>query len=470
MKLKFCGAARTVTGSCHLLTLDNGFTILLDCGLYQGREEEFDEFNSNWLFDPASIDVLVVSHAHIDHIGRIPKLVKDGYKGNIVCTHATRDLASIMLLDSASIQERDAEWANEKNLNNGSSKKKEPLYTTEDAQMCMNNFSTYSYERWFHISPDVEVYFADAGHILGSASVTLKIKQADGSEIFFGFSGDVGRWNRPIIKDPVQMPQLDYLISESTYGGLIHDEMPGNMNQLLEIVNETCVHKRGKIIIPAFSVGRTQEIVYMLDRLESSGKLPHIPVYVDSPLAVNATDIFTMHHECYDKDILNYMKNNDNPFGFNRLTYLRRVEESKALNSKKEPCIIISASGMASAGRVRHHIFNNIENSDNTILMVGYCAEGTLGARLREFPQTINLFGKELRVRANIKIVDGLSGHADQNELLRFYDNQDSKRIKKTFLVHGEYERQKSLKNALGGAGFSNVFIPQLGEEYKLES
>lgn len=469
MKLKFCGAARTVTGSSHLVTLDNGFTILLDCGLYQGREDELDDFNTHWEFDPAAIDLLVVSHAHIDHIGRIPKLVKDGFKGNIICTHATRDLAAIMLLDSASIQEKDAQWANEKNLKKGTATKTEPLYTAEDAQICMRQFTSYNYDRWFHISQDVQVYFADAGHILGSASVTLKIARANGTMTYLGFTGDVGRWNRPIIKDPEPMPQVDYLISESTYGGEFHDELPGDINQLLDIVHNTCVMHRGKLIIPAFSVGRTQEIVYMLDHLESKGKLPHIPVYVDSPLAVNATDIFTVHHECFDSEIINYMTTNDNPFGFNKLIYIRKVEDSKALNDKKEPCIIISASGMANAGRIRHHIFNNIEDADNTILMVGYCAEGTLGAKLREYPTMVKIFGKELRVRANIKIIDGLSGHADQKEMLKFLSNQNPKQIKKTFLVHGEYERQQKMKQALEGAGFSNVHIPELGNEFPLE-
>ena len=469
MKIKFCGAARTVTGSSHLLTLDSGFTILLDCGLYQGREDELDDFNLKWEFEPSKIDLLVVSHAHIDHIGRIPKLVKDGFKGNIVCTSATRDLAAIMLLDSAAIQEKDAQWANERNLKKGIKSIIEPLYTAEDAKICMRYFTSYHYDRWFHIATGVQVYFADAGHILGSASITLKITHDDGRIIHFGFTGDVGRWGRPIIKDPVLMPQVDYLISESTYGGQFHDELPGDLNKLLEIVHNTCVVNQGKLIIPAFSVGRTQEIVYMLDHLESKGKLPRIQVYVDSPLAVNATDIFTLHHECFDSEIQNYMSKDPNPFGFNGLIYIRDVEESKALNGKKHPCIIISASGMANAGRIRHHIFNTIEDADNTILIVGYCAEGTLGARLREYPQIVKIFGKELTVRANIKIIDGMSGHADQNEMLKFLSNQDPKKVKKMFLVHGEYEKQVKMKQAFEGAGFSNILIPELGNEFVLD-
>ena len=451
-----------------MLTLDNGFTLLLDCGMYQGREDDLEEFNSKWLFDPAKIDLLVVSHAHIDHIGRIPRLVRDGFRGNIVCTHATRDLSAIMLLDSASIQEKDAAWMTEKNANRRIDKVVEPLYTTEDARACMAYFVGYSYDRWNTVAPGVEVYFSDAGHILGSASVTLRITREDGSSLMLGFTGDVGRWNRPIIKDPVLMPQVDYLISESTYGGEFHEDMPGDIQHLLDIVRDTCVIRRGKVIIPAFSVGRTQEIVYMLDKLESKGHLPHVQVYVDSPLAVNATDIFTLHHECFDSEIMDYMSHDPNPFGFNGLTYTRSVEESKALNEKKDPCIIISASGMANAGRIRHHIYNHIEDADNTILMVGYCAEGTLGARLREYPREVRIFGKELRVRADIKIIDGLSGHADQGEMLKFLNNQDRKQVKKIFLVHGEYERQQKLQAALQKEGFNPIEIPELGSEFEI--
>jgi metallo-beta-lactamase family protein len=373
-----------------------------------------------------------------------------------------------MLLDSASIQEKDAIWMREKQLRRKSEVDVEPLYTVEDAKNCMTQFVGFAYNRWSRIAPNVEVLFTDAGHILGSATVTLRITRADGRITHFGFTGDVGRWNRPILKDPEPMPQVDYLISESTYGGEFHDELPGDMNQFLEIVHETCVVNKGKLIIPAFSVGRTQEIVYMLDRLESTGKIKHIPVYVDSPLAVNATDIFTMHHECFDSEILKYMSTNSNPFGFNGLTYTRSVEESKKLNEKNQPCIIISASGMANAGRIRHHIFNNVEDAENTILFVGYCAQGTLGAILRDYPSTIKLFGKELKVRANIRIIDGLSGHADQNEMLRFLKNQSQVLLKQTFLVHGEYDRQVKFKDALTNAGYQNVMIPELGQEVSI--
>ena len=469
MKIKFCGAARTVTGSCHLLTLDNNFKILLECGLYQGHEDIIDDFNNHWKFNPSEINLLIVSHAHIDHIGRIPKLVKDGFTGNIICTHATHDLAAIMLLDSATIQQRDAEWANEKNLRKNNGKKLEALYTIDDARDCMSQFIGYNYNRWNKIAPGVDVYFTDAGHILGSATITLKIKKAENDFLYLGFTGDVGRWSRPILKDPVKMPQVEYLISESTYGGQSHDELPGDLNHFWEVVNYTCNEKRGKLIIPAFSVGRTQEIVYMLDHLQSKGRLGKIKVYVDSPLAVNATDIFTVHHECFDNEILDYMTKNPNPFGFNGLNYIRSVEESKKLNDNDEPCIIISASGMANAGRVRHHIFNNIENPDNTLLFVGYCAEGTLGAILRQYPSRVKIFGKELKVRADIKIMDGLSGHADQDELVKYISTQDKKILKKIFLVHGEYERQLKLTEELHLKGFNEVIIPHFSQEFELD-
>ena len=379
MKVKFCGAAQTVTGSSHLLTLENGYTILLDCGLYQGREKDMKNFNSSWYFDPAQIDCLILSHAHIDHSGRIPKLVKDGFQGNIICTHATRSLCAIMLLDSARIQERDAEYYNrklsKKKKKNKQKKFRTPLYTANDIPATMALFMGASYNKWYTINENVGVCFKDAGHILGSASVTLKVKEGE-REIMFGFTGDIGRPNRPILRDPIQMPKVDYLICESTYGDKDHIGAPDEIDKFLEIIKHTCVEKRGKLIIPAFSVGRTQEIVYMLDRLESSGKLPMIPVYVDSPLAVNATTVFGAHPECFDNNLNEYMLVDDNPFGFNTLTYVKSVEVSKTLNNSEEPCIIISSSGMMNAGRVRHHLFNSIDQSKNTHFDCGLLFSG----------------------------------------------------------------------------------------------
>jgi metallo-beta-lactamase family protein len=464
MKVKFCGAAGTVTGSSHLITLDTGYKILLDCGLYQGYEEAFDDFNKEWLFDPKEIDCLILSHAHIDHCGRIPKLVKDGFKGKIICTYATRDLCSIMLVDSAYIQERDADFINRK----VKGRKVEPLYTVRDARVCMENFVTIGYDRWFWVTKGVQVMFRDAGHILGSSSVTLKVRMDEFHDKYIGFTGDIGRPRRPILRDPVPMDPVDYLICESTYGGKEHGSNEDNEQRFLEVINRTCVEGKGKLIIPAFSVGRTQEIVYILEQLESRGKLPRIPIFVDSPLAVNATEIFRLHPECFDEELNDYMQMDPNPFGFFNLKYIRKVEESKALNELSGGAIIISASGMMSAGRVRHHIFNNIEKKNTTILVVGYCAPNTLGGHIANKPERVKIFGVEKRVNASIELMNSFSAHGDTSEMLDFLQQQDKQKLKKLFLVHGEPKRQQSFRDILQEKGFRHVEIPHLGQTYNL--
>ena len=468
MTIKVCGAAQTVTGSSHLVTTGDGVKILLDCGLYQGRDPDFDDFNQEWSFDPTDIDVLVLSHSHIDHAGRIPKLVRDGFQGNIISTSATLDLCSIMLLDSGFIQEKDNEWVNKKRLRKGLPAM-QPLYTVEDAQKAMKQFVGIGYGRWFNIAQNVEVQFNDAGHILGSANITLKIKQKDGGYKHVGFTGDIGRPDRPILRDPQPMPPCDYLLCESTYGGQEHQGMPSDEADLLRVVKETCVEKRGKLIIPAFSVGRTQEIVYMMDRLETAGKLPSVPVYVDSPLAVDATDIFAMHPECYDADILEYMRTDPNPFGFRKLNYVKKVEESKAINDSKEPCVIISASGMMQAGRVKHHINNNIENKNNTILVVGFCAANTLGRRISDGADEVKIFGKLKKVNADVVTMGSFSAHGDQQEMLDFLQCQEKSKLKRIFLVHGEIDRQTLFKKAILADGFKKVEIPEFDQEFELE-
>lgn len=464
MKLKICGAAREVTGSAHLLTLDDGYTILLDCGLYQGNTHGMKDFNENWLFDPSKIDCVVLSHAHIDHSGRLPKLVKDGYRGPIYSTHATRSLCSIMLLDSALIQERDAEYFNKHRKHERD--KREPLYTEDDVKATMECFNSFGYNRKFQIRQGVEVEFRDAGHILGSASVSLFIT-AGGKTTRLGFTGDIGRPNRPILRDPQPMEEMDYLICESTYGDKFHESAPQEVNRLLHIITNTCLKKRGKLIIPAFGVGRTQEIVYILDQLENAGQLPDIPVYVDSPLAVNATLLYGSHPECYDTDLTAYILRDPNPFGFNRLKYIKEVEASKRLNNSEEPCIIISASGMANAGRVKHHLFNSIENHRNTVLIVGYASPETPAGRLRAGTNHLRIFGEEKMVRCDVEIMDSFSAHADRGEISDFVRNQQSS-VKQLFLVHGEIERQESLKSHLMEQGFHRIDIPTLGEEYQI--
>ncbi len=461
MTLKFCGAAREVTGSCHLITLSSGYKILLDCGLYQGNDKEFDKFNETWHFDPASIDCLIVSHAHIDHTGRIPKLVKDGFKGDIYATHATRSLCGIMLLDSAMIQERDAEYYNKKHKT-----KIEPLYTKEDVKKTMNLFVGLNYNKWYRVTENVKLQYRDAGHILGSASISLEIEEPE-KRVRIGFTGDIGRPNRPILRDPQPMPQADYLICESTYGDKDHLAAPKELEKLLKIIKDVCVGNRGKLIIPAFSVGRTQEIVYMLDQLENAKQLPSIPVYVDSPLAVNATMIFGSHPECFDDELHEYMLVDDNPFGFNRLHYIRAVEASKALNETKKPCIIISAAGMANAGRVKHHLFNSIDKKRNGVLMVGYCAPYTPGGLLKNGVDALTLFGIRKPVNAKVYEMDSFSAHGDRGEMYEFIKKQKG-HTKKLFLVHGTLKKQESFKTYLEDKKFENVVIPALGDEVKL--
>jgi len=469
MTLQFCGAAREVTGSAHLITLDDGFRILLDCGLYQGGEADeeghpMEGFNEKWLFSPRQIDCLILSHAHIDHTGRVPKLVADGFKGTIYATHATRDLCAIMLLDSAKIQEADAYHDNKRRP--PGTPERSPLYTTEDVSNAMSRFAAFGYEQWFHVHPRVRVLFRDAGHILGSASVTLEV-QEDNRTLRIGFTGDIGRPHRPILRDPQPMPEVDYLICESTYGDREHEASPAEIEHLCRIVRHTCEEKKGKLIIPAFSVGRTQEVVYMLDQLQHEGRLPKVPVFVDSPLAIDATDVFLDHPECFDQELHRYMIENENPFGFKGLQYIRSVEASKQLNHIQKPCIIIAASGMMNAGRIRHHLYNNIENWRATFLIIGYCAPNTPGGQLRAGAKSLEIFGEHRQVLAEIEVMDSFSAHADRTEMLQFLDNQRSS-VRQMWLVHGTYERQQVWRDALLANGFAAVDIPALGQEASL--
>src|SRR5687768_3179787 len=408
MNIRFCGAAREVTGSSHLITLDSGYKILLDCGLFQGSFADDIVANNHLFFFPKNIDCIVLSHAHMDHAGRLPKLIRDGFTGQIHATHATRSLCSIMLLDSAIIQEKDAEFYNRKNENKHNRKTFEPripLYDTKDVDRTMEVFLGYPYDQWNRICKGVKVMFRDSGHILGSASVTLEIEE-NGKKTVVGFTGDIGRPNRPILRDPVPMPECDYLICESTYGDKKHESLPQEIDRFLDIIKKTCIDKRGKLIIPAFSIGRTQEIVYMLDQAHAANRLPPIKVYVDSPLAVNATTVYGSHPECFDNELNKYLLTDKNPFGFNDLIYIREVEQSKALNNSDEPCIIISSAGMMNAGRVKHHLFNNIEDKRNTFLIVGYCSPETPGGQLRNGAQGLKIFGEYKQVKADVEIMD----------------------------------------------------------------
>jgi metallo-beta-lactamase family protein len=462
MQIKFCGADRVVTGSSHLIILDDGYKILLDCGLFQGGENYVDTFNQSFHFDPKEIDVLILSHAHIDHSGRIPKLVHEGFNGRIICTSATKDLCKIMLLDSAHIQENDAEYVNKKRLKRGQPPIN-PLYTQDDVEPALRLFEAVNYETEFLVRDGVTGYFRDNGHIIGSGSILLNVQSTEGLRKI-GFTGDIGRPNRPILKDPAPMEDVDYLISEATYGGRYHESYPDDKEYLLKVVVDCCISRRGKVIIPAFSIGRTQEVVFMLDQLNKDGKLPHIPVYVDSPLSTNATEVYRNHTECFDDYVSRYLITDNNPFGFNDLTYITEVEESKALNMKPEPCMIISASGMAEAGRIVHHIKNNMEDARNTILIVGYCAEGSLGWKIRNGISPIKIFGDEKQLRAKVEIMDSFSAHGDHDELLHFLNNLNRQRLKKLFLVHGVFEAQLALKKGLESNGFQFISMPEMGE------
>lgn len=465
MTVQFLGAARSVTGSMHLIQV-NGKQILLDCGLFQGRRAETYERNRNFPFHPPSIDAVILSHAHIDHAGNLPNLVKQGFYGPIFCTPATADLCRIMLLDSAHIQEKDAEFVSKKQA-----KKKlppvEPIYSVDDVQPALDLLTEISYHTSFDVVDGVHAKFFDAGHILGSASIHLIIKEATGREKHIGFTGDVGRPNMPILRDPEFMGNVDALICESTYGGRVHvsaDEMP---NKFLEIVKRT-VDRGGKIIIPSFSVGRTQDIVYQLNMLKNEGRLPDIPVFVDSPLSTNATEVFRKHPECFDKETLELMKHDDDVFGFDRLQYIRDAEESKKLNERKEPCMIIAASGMCEAGRIVHHLYNNIENPVNTVMIVGYQAEHTLGRKIVERNPEVSIFGETKKLNCEVVVMNSFSAHADKNELLNYVGNFDRSVLNTIFLVHGDLDQAQKFSAALMEKKFKRIDIPERGEKFEI--
>ncbi len=460
MKLTFWGAAQTVTGSLHMLEFGDR-RVFMDCGLFQGRRAEAERLNCEFPVEPRLVDAVFLSHAHIDHAGLLPKLYREGFRGRVFATDATTDLCRAMLPDSAHIQQKDAEWVNRRERRR-EGEKVEPLYTMEDAEGVLELFQSVEYDRRFRPFADLEVEYRDAGHILGSATMTLTVAEGD-REVRIGFTGDVGRDDRPILRDPQTMPDCDWLICESTYGGEVHDPPDLARDRLATVVGETAA-RGGKVIIPAFAVGRTQEIVFRLDQLTNEGRLPPIPVIVDSPLAVNVTEIFRRHPECYDAELQDYMQEDPDPFGFSRLAYVRDVRESKRLNASRLPMVIISASGMAEAGRILHHLRNNIEDPRNTVLIVGYCAPHTLARRIVERRRTVNIFGEPHRLRAEVEVMNSYSAHADEPELVEFVSRLNADRLKRIFLVHGDPDRQIALTSALEGAGYRDVHRPERGE------
>jgi metallo-beta-lactamase family protein len=441
----------------------NGQRILLDCGLYQGRRKDQYEVNCCFPhFDPRDLDVVVLSHAHIDHSGNLPNLCAKGFTGNIYATFATRDLCQIMLADSAHIQAKDTEWLNKHRKKDGKPPV-EPLYTKEEAEECMRQFVNVGYDRPMPISKGVTMTFLDAGHILGSAQVLLEIEdEADGTTKRLLFSGDVGRGDNEILRDPVSAENIDFLLMESTYGGREHELPTGAGLHIADIINRA-IERKGKIIVPAFAVERTQALLYVLHQLFEEDKIPDIPVFVDSPLAVNATEIFRLHPECFNEEVYRFLFEKRNPFGFEGLTLIRDVKKSKELNASGEQCIIISASGMCEAGRILHHLRNGIEDPRNTILFIGYCAENTLGWKIREGWDKVKIFGDEFKLKANVEMMDSFSGHADHSELMDYFHAMTGPR-KKVWLIHGEESRLEALQDALRKEHDGEVEIGKLGK------
>ncbi|MDB5125871.1 MBL fold metallo-hydrolase [Mucilaginibacter sp.] len=467
MDITFHGAARNVTGSKHLLRLQDGTSVLLDCGMFQGLGDQTEDMNEHFGFNPQKIDYLILSHAHIDHCGLIPRLVSEGFEGQIFCTAPTMDLARILLMDSAKIQMQDVEYSNKHRARKGLPLL-DALYTEDDAMEAMRLFKIVDYHEEYAITPRLKFQFTDAGHVLGSAAVHVTVLE-DGKETHITFSGDVGRYGDLLLKNPQTFPQADYILLESTYGDSLHKDIGPIEDALLDVIKQTCEVKKGKVIIPAFSVGRTQELLYALNALELRGVLPDVPYYVDSPLSEKATQVLRDHPEVYNKDVKEVMKTDADPFGFKGLKFIQSTAESIALNSDVRPCVIISSSGMAEAGRVKHHIKNNINNQKNTILMVGYAEPNSLGGRLARGEKEVHIFGEQYQVNAEVQSIKSMSAHGDYEDLLHFISCQDPKHVKKLFLVHGEYEVQQHFADKLREKGFANVEIPYQHEKVVLE-
>ena len=468
MKIAFHGAAKTVTGSKHLMTLDNGKQILLDCGMYQGMGKETPELNKDFGFDAAAVDYMILSHAHIDHSGLIPLLHKYGYRGKIYCTPATKDLASVMLEDSAGIQENDVKFENKRRALEGKPYI-EPLYDKDDAAAAIQQFVTVDYNQWTEIEPGVSFSFTDAGHIIGSAAVHVRFP-IDGKQQQLTFSGDVGRYRDIILRSPDTFSQSDFIILESTYGNSLHQDFVGTTDLLLDWITKTCIQNKGKLIIPAFSVGRTQEILFALNQLEVENRLPDIEYFVDSPLSSKATAIIKSYPQYFNSRVQKLMATDKEPFIFKGLKFTNSVDESKLLNYYKKPCVIISASGMADAGRIKHHISNNIEDSRNAIVMSGYCEPRSLGGKLKLQPEEVSIFGQIHQVNAAIGEIRSMSAHGDYDDLLQFLSCQDPKLVKKLFLVHGEIDVMEDFKTKLIKKGFLDVVIPDRHFEIGLKS
>jgi len=462
MKISFHGAARTVTGSKHLVQLANGENFLLDCGLFQGMGRDTDSLNASFGFDATKVNFVILSHAHIDHSGLLPKLAKEGFVGNIYCTPGTKALVEILLEDSAMIQRDDAKYGNKRRAKQGLPPI-DPLYDMDDVNIVLPMLKAVEYDVLTKISDSVELLFTDAGHIIGSAAVNLKIKEGTETKTLT-FSGDVGRYRDMILRSPSTFPQADTIIIESTYGDKLHDLIHTTPDDILHWIEKTCVEQKGNLIIPAFSVGRTQEILFELNQLSLEKRLPHIPVYVDSPLSIEATDVVKLFPKYFNKKIQKILEVDDDPFDFEGLRYIKSVEESKALNEDLHPKVIISASGMADAGRVKHHIKNNISNAKNTILLVGYCEPHSLGGRLMNGAKLVKIYSEEYPVIATVGSIRSMSAHADYEDLMQFLGCQNPDLVSQIFVVHGEAEVQDHFAERLRKKGFKEVIVPEMHE------
>lgn len=463
VKIKFCGGVRTVTGSMHLLQT-NRSRVLIDCGLFQGRRDDYYRINSQFNFDPTRVNAVVVSHAHIDHSGNIPNLVKQGFKHKIYATRATVDLCKIMLLDSAYIQEENVKFVNKINRRKKLPLRK-PLYTKNNAQKALRFLEGKPYNKKFKITSDISCTFYDAGHILGSSIIVFEIKREKGGNINLAYAVDLGRCDIPILRDPAILSNIDYLIIESTYGGRLHNDISSAKGELTFYINKA-LKQKGKIIIPSFALGRAQEIIYFLSELMKAKKIPSLPIYIDSPMAVNVTDVFKRHPECFDEDTRVMVYHAESPFNIKNLHYIRNVEKSKKLNADPRSMIIISASGMCEAGRILHHLKNNIEDKRNVIIIVGYMAQHTLGKRLVEKHKKVKIFGQEYKLKAKVGVINAFSAHADKNELLE-YVKESNHSIKKIFVVHGDEDQSASLVSSFKRRHY-NAYLPKLNEETTL--
>lgn len=466
MKLAFHGAAQTVTGSKHLITLDNDTRILLDCGLFQGMGKQTDDLNEHFGFKPSSIHCVILSHAHIDHTGLLPKLVKEGFTGTIWCTPATKDLTEILLYDSAEIQQYEIEYINRRREKAGKTPY-EPLYSNEDVATTIGLMQTIEYGEWFSPADDVEVMFSNTGHLVGSAAINLRITEG-GQQTRICFTGDVGRYRSVLLQPPAPFPEADYIIMESTYGNSFHDVTAGHVDDLGRWIKTTCVQKGGKLVIAAFSVGRTQEILYALNQLSLEKRLPEIKVFVDSPLSLKATAAIKQYTSDFNDRLQQVLQIDDDPFHFDGLAYVESVEDSRKLVDLEEPCVIISASGTADAGRVRHHIGGCLADGRHTVLLAGYCGPNSLGGQLLSGAKEVEIFGEAEAVGVEVGKLTSLSAHGDTDDLCRFISCQEAEKVKKIFLVHGEHEVQQAFAERLQRKGFEAIEIPAPHAEYTL--